>query len=139
MPTSIMSIVPFPVTSGSLEAKQLSLLVVGLMVQVAAMVWLVEPIVTRNRLGLLSGPSLIVALNVLEKMIIPVVVFEATTETVPVMMCVVAFAAIFVVTEMLMLSKIAWTSWTPCRAGLTMRILEIVGAPSLVTTVSTTL
>src|ERR1700758_2098699 len=101
MLTSMMSTVPLPETSGSLEAKQLSPLVVWLIVHVAAIAGPVEPIVTRNRLGLLSGPALMVTLNVLEKMIIPVVVFEATTDTVPVMKCEVAFAAMFVVTVML--------------------------------------
>ncbi len=50
MPTSTMSTIPLPVTSGFLEAKQLSCAAVGFIVQLVVMVGFVEVIVTRNRL-----------------------------------------------------------------------------------------
>src|SRR5882672_7016471 len=108
MPTSTMSTVPLPLTSGSLEAKQLIWIVVGSTVQLAAITGLVEVIATRNRRGPLSGPAFIVRLNVLVKMVVSVVVFAATTETVPVMMWVVVFAMTFANIVMLMLSNDTW-------------------------------
>ena len=104
-----MSTLPLPLISWSLEAKQLIRTVVGSTVQLTAITGLVELITTRNRRGVLSGPMFIVRLNVLVKMVVPVVVFVATTETVPVMMWVVVFAMMFAKIVMLMFSNDTWT------------------------------
>src|SRR6266849_6545340 len=108
MLTSTMSTLPLPLTSGSLEAKQLIRTVVGSTVQLAAITGLVELIATRNRRGLLSGPMFIVRLNVLVKMVVPVVVFVAMTETVPVMIWLVVFVAMFANIVVLMFSNDTW-------------------------------
>src|SRR5712691_7112215 len=70
MLTSMMWTLQPPLTSGSLEAKQLIQTVVWSTVQLVAITGLVDVMAARDRQGLFSGPMFVVRLNVLVKSVL---------------------------------------------------------------------